>query len=101
MVSRMVPSLLALAVVALVVSSSFASNDAPAAMVPGNGAVTEDGTPYCQVVWDRECSIAKCTSTCAGLGLFWGEGYCALTSDYLTLCCCPVPSSGNSSPLLV
>ncbi|KAK3155615.1 hypothetical protein QOZ80_2BG0205520 [Eleusine coracana subsp. coracana] len=88
MVSRKSPSLLALAAVALVVSSSFASKDAPAMSV-NDVVIQEEGRPYCEVM--VPCSIPNCTSLCVGKGLSSVMGFCTFMPDFQFYCCCPVP----------
>ncbi|TVU27752.1 hypothetical protein EJB05_19252, partial [Eragrostis curvula] len=90
MVSKKAPSLLALAVFGLLVSSSFASNVA-SAMAPANGVVPQDGQAYCEVM--APCNVPKCTLLCLRQDLDSELGFCTLKPDFQVYCCCRVPDS--------
>ncbi|CAL4967599.1 unnamed protein product [Urochloa decumbens] len=82
MVSTRALSLFAVAMVALLVSSSCdASRDVPA---------ETGGVPVCEVM--VPCSVLDCTQNCISKGL-QQKGFCTFKPDFQFYCCCPVVQS--------
>ncbi|KAL6591365.1 hypothetical protein ACP70R_025994 [Stipagrostis hirtigluma subsp. patula] len=80
------PSSLALAIAALLVSSCFASRDA-SGIAGVNKMVTQDDDPKCEVL--VPCNVKRCSIYCNSIGLVV-EGFCTMKPDLQVYCCCPV-----------
>ena len=81
------PSLFALAMVALLVSSCGARATARGVM---SGEMVVRGDPLCEVM--VPCNVLDCTRRCINAGLRQ-KGFCTAKPDLQFYCCCPVVSA--------
>ncbi|KAL6633324.1 hypothetical protein ACP70R_025995 [Stipagrostis hirtigluma subsp. patula] len=88
MASRKASSFFALAIVALLVSSCYASRDVPG-MAGAKEIVIQDD-PKCEVM--VPCLPPECTEYCVRKGL-QARGFCTFKPDLQFYCCCPVSAA--------